>query len=512
MKMLLRSVAFVLFIMLPVLFGQGYYPGGNFNPDSLETVTVSGRVMVDSVLSIHPMYYLDANNDNQPDYMLNFGPYWYEPDSSTAVRPEYGDSITVYGGAINNSMMDYQMLVVYEINGEFWREPFDPFWNDLDGFVNMGGRHDGECNSFGFGWQHDSLKTVTVSGTVFLDSTFIYSRYYLDSNNDSIPDYMLNFGPPWYETASGAVRPDNGEKITITGGEIDMLHFNMILVYEINGISWQDSSGFGNHFGGGWMNSSYTQSQRFHSPFDTSDWMEVHPGWHMGGGMHGSMMMPDSIFTQIFELFPDNLPAVNNQNAFAAYQFDMLYPDGAQGMGPMGGCGGMMQFNNNIDFQLHFTDMQLISKNIDKNTIKVKYYDNTSNSWMEMSGTNINTASNTITFSNNNINNLIILTGEKIATGVSENQTVVKDFQLYQNYPNPFNPSTNIKFELKENSHVTLSVYNIIGQKVAELINSDLSAGIHTAMFNAANLSSGVYFYELKAGSHSSVKKMELLK
>ncbi|MEJ2613324.1 MAG: hypothetical protein P8Z35_00045 [Ignavibacteriaceae bacterium] len=237
MKMLLRSVAFVLFIMLPVLFGQGYYPGGNFNPDSLETVTVSGRVMVDSVLSIHPMYYLDANNDNQPDYMLNFGPYWYEPDSSTAVRPEYGDSITVYGGAINNSMMDYQMLVVYEINGEFWREPFDPFWNDLDGFVNMGGRHDGECNSFGFGWQHDSLKTVTVSGTVFLDSTFIYSRYYLDSNNDSIPDYMLNFGPPWYETASGAVRPDNGEKITITGGEIDMLHFNMILVYEINGIS-----------------------------------------------------------------------------------------------------------------------------------------------------------------------------------------------------------------------------------------------------------------------------------
>ncbi|MEJ2613323.1 MAG: T9SS type A sorting domain-containing protein [Ignavibacteriaceae bacterium] len=228
--------------------------------------------------------------------------------------------------------------------------------------------------------------------------------------------------------------------------------------------------------------------------------------------MHGSMMMPDSIFTQIFELFPDNLPAVNNENAFAAYQFDMLYPDGAQGMGPMGGCGGMMQFNNNIDFQLHFTDMQLISKNIDKNTIKVKYYDNTSNSWMEMSGTNINTASNTITFSNNNINNLIILTGEKIATGVSENQTVVKDFQLYQNYPNPFNPSTNIKFELKENSHVTLSVYNIIGQKVAELINSDLSAGIHTAMFNAANLSSGVYFYELKAGSHSSVKKMELLK
>ena len=130
-----------------------------------------------------------------------------------------------------------------------------------------------------------------------------------------------------------------------------------------------------------------------------------------------------------------------------------------------------------------------------------------------MPGININTALNTVTFYNITVNNLIILTVEKTATGISGNQAdAVKIFQLFQNYPNPFNPSTNIKFDLKEDSYVTLTVYNIIGQKVAELINSDLSAGFHNVIFNAVNLSSGIYFYKLKAGSYSSVKKMELLK
>ncbi len=513
MKSIIRSVVFSMFVMMSTILGQGYYAGGNFNPDSLETITVSGIVMVDSSLSMHPVYFLDKNNDNQPDYMLNFGPFWYEPDSSTAIRPRDGDSITVYGGVFSNSMMNYDMLIVYEINGEYWRQPYNPVWNDLDGFMNMGGRHDGECNSFGFGWNHDSLKTVTISGTVFVDSTFIYAHYYLDENNDSIPDYMLNFGPPWYEPESGAVhRPNNGEQITITGGEIDMPHFNMIVVYEINGKNWRDSSDFGFHFGGGWMNSNATQTLQFHSPFDTSDWMKVHPGWHMGG-MHGGMMMPDSIFTQIFELFPGNLPNINDQNAFAGYQFDMLYPNGHNGMGPMGGCGGMMQFNNNIDFQLHYTHMQLNEKNIDMNTIKVKYYDNTNNSWFEMPGVSINTSLNTINFSKNTVNNLIILTGEKITTGVLNNQaSTVKDFRLYQNYPNPFNPSTDIKFELKKDSYVTLSVFNILGQRIAELVNAELTVGIHNVLFKANNLSSGIYFYELKAGEYSAVKKMQLLK
>lgn len=90
---------------------------------------------------------------------------------------------------------------------------------------------------------------------------------------------------------------------------------------------------------------------------------------------------------------------------------------------------------------------------------------------------------------------------------------VPAEFRLFQNYPNPFNPTTKISFTLAGNDKVTLKVYNVIGQEVAVLINGrQLSAGQHVVDFNGSNLSSGVYFYLLKAGSEVQIKKMILLK
>ena len=87
------------------------------------------------------------------------------------------------------------------------------------------------------------------------------------------------------------------------------------------------------------------------------------------------------------------------------------------------------------------------------------------------------------------------------------------DFQLEQNYPNPFNPSTKIKFFLKESGKVSLDVYNVLGQKVDEMINEELSSGFHDAEFNANNLSSGIYIYRLNVkGKFTSVRKMILEK
>ncbi len=98
------------------------------------------------------------------------------------------------------------------------------------------------------------------------------------------------------------------------------------------------------------------------------------------------------------------------------------------------------------------------------------------------------------------------------ATGVENEKSVPKVFSLSQNYPNPFNPSTQITFSLDKSETANLTVYNMLGQKVATLINGNLSAGEHTVNFSADNLSSGIYIYQLSSGSRIISKKMMLLK
>jgi hypothetical protein len=89
---------------------------------------------------------------------------------------------------------------------------------------------------------------------------------------------------------------------------------------------------------------------------------------------------------------------------------------------------------------------------------------------------------------------------------------IPKDYQLYQNYPNPFNPTTTITFSLPRTELVTLKIYNILGQELSSLVEGPKSAGIHQVKFNAAGLSSGVYFYRLEAGGRRYAKKMVLIK
>ncbi len=92
------------------------------------------------------------------------------------------------------------------------------------------------------------------------------------------------------------------------------------------------------------------------------------------------------------------------------------------------------------------------------------------------------------------------------------NDLIPNSVQLKQNYPNPFNPETSISFSLPSQSKVKLTVYNMLGEKVSDLINGELGAGNHAVIFNAGFLSSGIYYYKLETEGYSESRKMILLK
>ncbi len=105
-----------------------------------------------------------------------------------------------------------------------------------------------------------------------------------------------------------------------------------------------------------------------------------------------------------------------------------------------------------------------------------------------------------------------ISVGNRNTSTSNEFEELPNTFELSQNYPNPFNPSTNINYYLPIGSNVTLEVFNMLGQKVATLVDAPKSAGMHTVTFDAQNLASGLYLYRLSVDSFVQIKRMSLIK
>jgi hypothetical protein len=100
-----------------------------------------------------------------------------------------------------------------------------------------------------------------------------------------------------------------------------------------------------------------------------------------------------------------------------------------------------------------------------------------------------------------------------VASGVSDPPAGVPTRSaLAQNYPNPFNPSTTIRYGLPEKAHVRLEAYNMLGQRVAVLVNQEQQPGYHTVQFDAARMASGLYFYRMTAGDFVETRKLMLLR
>jgi polyhydroxybutyrate depolymerase len=99
-----------------------------------------------------------------------------------------------------------------------------------------------------------------------------------------------------------------------------------------------------------------------------------------------------------------------------------------------------------------------------------------------------------------------------VVTGVEDIKLLPTEYSLYQNYPNPFNPMTTIKYSIPKLGFVTIKVFDVLGSEITTLLNEEKSAGTYELNWNATQLPSGVYFYQLKAGSYVETKKMILLK
>jgi hypothetical protein len=97
-------------------------------------------------------------------------------------------------------------------------------------------------------------------------------------------------------------------------------------------------------------------------------------------------------------------------------------------------------------------------------------------------------------------------------TEVENNNGTPSSYSLQQNYPNPFNPSTKIKYSVPQSSLVQIKIFDVLGNEIETLINEEKPAGTYELTWSAANLPSGVYFYQLRAGNFVQTKKMLLLK
>jgi hypothetical protein len=134
------------------------------------------------------------------------------------------------------------------------------------------------------------------------------------------------------------------------------------------------------------------------------------------------------------------------------------------------------------------------------------------NSWSELGGI-VNTSQNNVELGS--LENLSFFTLGDIDSPLpveDKNNLLPKSFAMEQNYPNPFNPSTVIKYQVPENSFVTMTIYDVLGNEISKLVNQQQSPGYYSTTFEGHGLSSGLYIYNMKAGNFTASNKMILIK
>ncbi len=460
-------------------------------PDSLKSVELEGVVLIDTTQQ-NP-YLLDVDDDSIADYRLIFGPDWYQPESG-AQRPVAGDTVTIVGAVHVTPQLP--AVMVFEINDLVWRDAVENWWRHQD-------------------WP-DSLETVTVTGTVLVDSSYFYVHYFLDENDDGEPDYFLNFGPLWYQP-EGVSRPEPETTVTIEGGLNENGQMPVLIVYTIDGALWREPAG-PPPWAGSWIKRDDNGKKRLHCPSDSLSWAEFPPGFMRGGGHHGPQF-PDSVFCEFYQMFGDSLPG-RPDSALIGYRFHFLNPGGQH----VHGKGRMVRFVKHLRLALHFgnpdtTENTPLRKSNLEHGYSLKYWDNDLEQWMNVDNFELDSNKNIFYIEQQDIQPIYAVFKTGSVTNVERDVTSRPNvFRLMQNYPNPFNPTTEIVYSInKDHVPVTLKIYNINGEEIRTLINQSQSRGVYQISWDGMDragraVASGIYLYRLMAGEQMQTKRMILMK
>ena len=466
-KTIITGLLFTGILFLGTAFAQdhgmggGHHGGGNDDgnvQDSLTVITVSGVAVVESGM-MQDMYYLDEDGDGEANYQLNFGPWWYEPDNGVT-RPDDGVYVTITGGYFEAGESQNNVIFVYEINGEFWRDPEDMFGHG-QGMGHMGGSHEmGQYGSQHSGndmdWDGnmDSLVVVTVTGTAMVDSGMMHHFYYLDEDGNGEADYFLNFGPWWYEPDSGATRPEDGDTVTIVGG----LHnqnegMSTIMVYEINGLFWSDPldmGGFGGGHGGGNHDGGCDDGNGQDSLVVVT--------------VTGTAMVDSGMMHHFYYLDEDGNGEADYFLNFGPWWYEpdsgATRPEDGDTVTIVGG--------------LH-------NQNEGMSTIMV--YEINGLFWSDPEGPNGNPEPGTIPV-----------------------------ISAVKSFPNPFNPVTTVSYSLDFESTVSVDIFNVNGQRVESIYSGHQPVGNYSFSWDASRHSSGAYFIRILGDNVNSVTPIMLVK
>lgn len=363
----------------------------------------------------------------------------------------------------------------------------------------------------------DSLKVISVNGTVSVDNSMMMPMYYLETDDNDSLDYILGFGPWWFEPASGAVRPSEGNVVSITGGVTDFMIPAMLVVFEINGLVWRDSTDVP-PWSGGWIHSNASDTTWIFCPTDSLD----HVGFPPQGinGMMGNMGMnwPDSIYCQFEEMNLDSLPGLTDANMFEGYVCNFNTDMGEHMMMGQGNGQGMMGFNRSVNFQFHYDENNLNTLGLDEGSIQLFYMDEQGN-WQEETNATLDITTNTINLENGEVAEYYALKASANTVGIEiEDLTAVpQSINIESVYPNPFNPQVTLQYVSSQSGLVQIKVYDLQGRLVKNLYSGSQEQGSHTINWDGTNnlgqiVTSGTYLLKVATGSSTALKKLTFLR